>query len=175
MPEEVTCYCGHCKLKITGEPAMQVFCHCADCRRWGGSVAQAAKLYPKGAIEGSGQLLTKDKRGKLEDSNSWRFSCQFCGGVVVDDKSHIGFMMVPAGLSQKPFKPTMHINYASRIYDMVDGLPKYATSPKSFGGDDVLIPEEGVSTKKLTRGKAIGLIGLGCAAGFAVAKAAKTI
>ena len=83
-------------------------------------------------------------------------------------------MMVPAGLSQKPFKPTMHINYASRIYDVVDGLPKYATSPRSFGGDGVLIPEEGVTSTKMTRGKAVGLVAAGCVAGFALAKAVKS-
>ena len=38
----------------------------------------------------------------------------------------------------------------------------------------VLIPEEGVTSTKMTRGKAVGLVAAGCVAGFAIAKAVKS-
>ncbi len=42
--EQVTCYCGDVKLKLTGDPMATPMCHCRDCRRWNGGVGQAAKL-----------------------------------------------------------------------------------------------------------------------------------
>ena len=72
--------------------------------RWGGGAAQAAKLYPAAQVKVEGPLIMRDAQ-KLPAANSWRKSCAHCGGVVIDDKSHIGMTMVPAGLSQKPFTP----------------------------------------------------------------------
>ncbi|MGB1594006.1 MAG: GFA family protein [Promethearchaeia archaeon] len=46
MAEILSCYCGACTLTITGEPAMQVYCHCSDCRKWGGSIAQVPAAGP---------------------------------------------------------------------------------------------------------------------------------
>jgi hypothetical protein len=35
----------------------------------------------------------------------------------------------------------MHIYYEERVLPLKDGLPKYATMPKSFGGNDKLTKE----------------------------------
>ena len=129
------------QVTVTGEPAVQCFCHCDDCRRWGGSIAQAAKLYPIDNVNIEGELITKDPDGKLEASNSWRKSCANCGGVVYDDKSHVGLAMIPAGLSQKAFEPSMHIMYDWKIYSIKDGLPKFKNNPKDFGGYGVTCDE----------------------------------
>lgn len=57
--ETVQCYCGECKVTVKGEPAMQVFCHCDDCRKWGGGIVQAAKLYPADNVTVTGDLVFK--------------------------------------------------------------------------------------------------------------------
>ncbi|KAJ1458460.1 Mss4-like protein [Pelagophyceae sp. CCMP2097] len=163
--ETVTCYCGQTSLTLTGAPAMQVWCHCHSCRSWGGGAAQAAKLYPfdNVAITGSAKypvlagvladfpatlkaltapsLVTRDPAGKAEGSNSWRFSCANCGGAVVDNKKHMGLYMVPAGLSDSQFTPTLHLCYEEKICSVKDGLPKYCTAPAGFGGDDKTMAE----------------------------------
>ena len=110
----------------------QAFCHCADCRRWGGSIAQAAKLYPADSVKVEGTLLTKDKDGKKEGSNSWRHSCAACGGVVYDNKAHMGMAMVLAGLSDKPFTKSMPLYYAEKIIAIKDCLFKNCAA--DFGG-----------------------------------------
>lgn len=74
-------------------------------------------------------------------AGSWRFSCSTCGGVLADDKEHLGLWMIPAGLSQKPFEPTFHLHYKSKIYAMKDGLPKFETLSAAFGGDDKTLDE----------------------------------
>ena len=46
--------------------------------------------------------------------------------------------MADFGLS---FTPAFHIYHEERVMDLADGLPKYRTMPKMFGGDDALDPE----------------------------------
>ena len=73
---------------------------------------------------------------------SWRKSCAKCGGAVADDKSRTPFnmMMIPAGLFNTPFEPTMHIQYEWKVFQMGDSLPKYKVLPKAMGA-----PEEALS------------------------------
>merc|ERR1711964_845124 len=133
--ETVGCYCGACTLTVQGEPAMQVCCHCDDCRRWGGATFQAAKLYPADKVTMKGDFVSKDKE---PSGMSWRKSCAKCGGAVYDDKSHTPFkmVMIPAGLFNTPFTPSMHIQYGWRIYSVKDGLPKYKALPKAMGAPE---------------------------------------
>lgn len=136
------CYCGACKVTVKGEPAAQLFCHCSDCRKWGGGTAQAAKLYPADKVSIEGEVTSKDPE-LVAGKTSWRKFCPKCGGVVYDDKTNVnGMIMVPAGLFDQPFKPTMHIHYREKISSIKDGLPKFPTMPKAFGGpSDEQIPE----------------------------------
>jgi len=99
--QTLSCYCGAVIITVQGTPAMCVACHCEDCRRWGGGVFQAAKLYPADKVQVKGELLSKLSKTGFDASlgNSWRHSCAKCGGVVVDDKSSkVGMKMLPAGL-----------------------------------------------------------------------------
>lgn len=141
--ETVSCYCGSCTVTVEGEPAMQVCCHCADCRRWGGAAFSAAKLYPADKVTVNGTFVSKDKAYQ-EGMKSWRQCCARCGGVVYDDKSRTPFkmIMIPAGLFNTPFTPQMHINYGSKIYPVRDGLPKYQKLPKAMGAlEEELVAE----------------------------------
>jgi len=38
-------------------------------------------------------------------------------------------------------KPKIHINYSEAIWKVKDGLPKFATMPAAFGGDDKMLEE----------------------------------
>ena len=53
---------------------------------------------------------------------------------MYDNKAHMGMAMVPAGLSDKPFTPSMHLFYAEKILAIKDGLPKFKNCPADFGG-----------------------------------------
>ena len=64
-----------------------------------------------------GQLTSKSKDTR-PDAMAWRWGCATCGGVFIDDKATtMGLMMVPAGLSQKPFKPALHVFYQVLLHD----------------------------------------------------------
>src|SRR5262249_2979909 len=40
------CICGAVQLEVTGDPAVQVYCHCNSCRGWLGAPIHAASLWP---------------------------------------------------------------------------------------------------------------------------------
>jgi len=141
--QTLSCYCGAVIITVQGTPAMCVACHCEDCRRWGGGVFQAAKLYPADKVQVKGELLSKLSKTGFDASlgNSWRHSCAKCGGVVVDDKSSkVGMKMLPAGLFSERFEPDIHICYEFKVMDICDGKPKFWDYPKSMGGSDKLAP-----------------------------------
>ena len=98
-------------------------------------------MYPADNVKVNGALLSKDSAYIGKPSNSWRHSCAKCGGVVYDNKAHMGMAMVPAGLSNKPFCPTIHLFYAEKIVSVKDGLPKFKNCPKDFGGDSETLDE----------------------------------
>ena len=39
------------------------------------------------------------------------------------------------------FKPSIHINYESKMVSVKDGLPKFKDMPEDFGGSGTLLPD----------------------------------
>ena len=173
MKETIQCYCGDCKLEISGEPNMTLCCHCGeidattheqtrvprcplhdatvvcvaffagDCRRWGGGLFQAAKLYLASQVKlTAGEVFSKYDRGvpKPENCTNDRKSCVKCGGAVYSQMApYTYWIMVPGGLFDTPFDPTCHICYKSKVMSIKDGKPKFAGYPAAMGGtDDIL-------------------------------------
>lgn len=150
MSVSCRCFCGKTTFSVEGEPAMQLCCHCDDCRRWGGGAFQAAKLFPADKVKLADGAKTIGTNSKTQD----RKSCAHCGGALFSDMPGFKMVMVPAGMfvsekgtKQPAFTPTFHIQYDWRILDVKDGLPKYHTLPKSMGGDDKLCAETDEKTK----------------------------
>ncbi len=46
-----------------------------------------------------------------------------------------------AVLPDLPFRPALHVNYASTVLPMRDGLPKHKDFPAEMGGSGVLLEE----------------------------------
>ena len=46
-----------------------------------------------------------------------------------------------AVLPDLPFEAALHVNYASTVLPMKDGLPKQKDFPTEMGGSGVLLPE----------------------------------
>ena len=139
MSEEVTCYCGAVKVTLTGEPTMQCLCHCSDCRRWNGSVAFAAKMFPSANVKVEGELIGIPF---VEGCKAQRRSCAKCGGCVLNDLTHsMKSINICAGLSAKPFAPTMHLFYKEKMMAFKDGLPKFKDMPAPFGGSGETLEE----------------------------------
>jgi len=150
------CYCGEVQVVALGEPQILAICHCHACRSWMGGIGQAVVLYPTDFVMITGELVTttglyrggyqvKPAPGDFAKGYSNRKSCAQCYACVVNDHTDAADSVDLCGglLDFGPggFQPTIHLNYGSRIYNMVDGLPKFKDIPSSFGGSGEVIPE----------------------------------
>jgi hypothetical protein len=140
MPRTTTCMCGAVTLELSGEPAVQAFCHCESCRGWLGAPVHAASLWPKASVQitkGEGQLGTY----KRTEASHRKF-CQRCGTPVLIDHPALGLVDVPAGgIRGLDYQPTVHVHYGEKVMSVKDGLPKFRDMPKDFGGSGDLLAE----------------------------------
>ena len=99
-----TCMCGAFEGKVTGDPALAVWCHCEQCRKQTGAAMQLGIFPNMEVIKGDDGLI------KYEGSKGvFRNSCSKCGSFcykVLGD----GAKVAPLGaLSGDTVKPTCHI------------------------------------------------------------------
>lgn len=84
------CQCGAVRIAASGEPWRVGICHCLDCRKHHGALFYAAAIYPREAVQITGE--TRDYRG--------RHFCPACGSSVYavwDDEVevHLGTLDAP--------------------------------------------------------------------------------
>ncbi len=135
-----SCFCGAVQIEVTGEPAVQGYCHCSDCASWAAAPINAFSLWPPQSVRVTAgeELLGSFARSEA----SHRKFCTRCGGHVMTD--HPGMNMVDVYLNIVPGKqhePTLHVYYGERTVSVKDGLPKYRDLPGDFGGSDEQLPE----------------------------------
>jgi hypothetical protein len=135
-----TCFCGAVEIEAVGAPVEMGYCHCADCRAYSGAPLVAFSLWPADAVRitlGAELVGRVNKRGFSE-----RQFCTRCGGHLLAEHPGWSFTDVPAGrLPTLDFRPTVHLNYASTVLPMKDGLPKLRDFPVEAGGSGETIPE----------------------------------
>lgn len=128
-----TCFCGAVEVSVTGAPAAMGYCHCADCRSWSAGPINAFTLWPHGtlAVTKGAEFLGHFARSP----NSVRQFCTKCGGHVMTDHPEWKLTDVYAAtIPSVTFTPGVHVNYASTVLPMKDGLPKLRDFPKELGG-----------------------------------------
>ncbi len=134
MRFHVSCACGAVQAEVSGDPVMQVYCHCGDCRDWLGAPVHAATVWPKDQVrytKGADNITTYART-----ENSLRRSCKSCGSAVLVDHPSAGVVDVLASRLQGfAFEPSIHVFYGERMIDMPDDLPKFVNLPKEAGGD----------------------------------------
>ena len=116
------------------------YCHCRSCRTWQGAPINAWTIWPKARVRLAGGDLV---RSAASDASE-RLSCAACGGAVGNRKPKRNLMVIYAAQmadAVMPFEPAFHIYHEERVMDVADGLPKFRTLPKAFGGDDMRDPE----------------------------------
>lgn len=134
------CFCGQVEVEVTGDAAVQGYCHCESCRSMSGAPIRGFTLFPADAVritKGEGQL-----KGYSKTDFSDRRHCANCGGQVLINHPSIGLTDVHSEmLPYFDFKPALHVNYGARKLPIRDGLPKFKDFPAGFGGSDETIPE----------------------------------
>jgi len=134
------CACGAVQLEITGEPAVQAYCHCSSCRSWLGAPIHAAALWPAPNVR---VVKGADNLGLYRRTEaSQRQFCKSCGAPVLVGHPGLGMTDVPAGsVVGLAYKPTGHVNYGAKVMSVHDGLPKFKDFPKEFGGSGQMLPD----------------------------------
>lgn len=134
------CMCGAVEVEITGDPAVQAYCHCGSCRGWLGAPIHAASLWPASSVR-----VTKgaEKLGLYKKTeNSHRQFCTSCGAPVLVLHPAIGMTDIPSGsVAGLQYQPTLHVHYGEKVLAVKDGLPKFNDFPKEFGGTGEMLPE----------------------------------
>ncbi|HYD47138.1 MAG TPA: GFA family protein [Terriglobales bacterium] len=134
------CPRGAVELALTGDAAVQVYCHCNSCRSWLSAPIHAASLWPAANVQ-----VTKgaDNLGMYKRTeNSHRQFCRSCGAAVLVGHPSFNMVDVPAGSIQGfQYQPTLHVHYGERVMAVRDGLPKFKDFPKEFGGSGEMLAE----------------------------------
>lgn len=134
------CACGAVEVEISGDPAVQAYCHCSSCRDWLGAPIHAASLWPTPSVN---VVKGADKLGVYKRTEaSHRNFCTACGAPVLVRHPALGMTDVPAGsVAGLAYQPTVHVNYGEKVLSVRDGLPKFKDFPKEFGGSGDTLPE----------------------------------
>ncbi len=148
MSESVTyegsCLCGGVKLEVAGPPIAAGLCHCESCRRWHAAPINAWARWPREAVTVTdGEELIHE----YDTGTSARQWCKRCGSALMNRKPD-GIVVVYAmalAISNYVHEPAIHIHYRERVFDVADGLPKFAELPTERGGSGRTIAEPGRS------------------------------
>lgn len=127
----VSCPCGQARLRISGDPLVQFYCHCNDCRRVHGAAYTPEAMFKAREVAVEGETIA------LTLKSTPRVSCAKCGTRLFADLPALKLRGV-SGTLLPDFKAELHINCESALAPVRDDLPHYANSPESFGGDGKL-------------------------------------
>jgi len=142
------CFCGKVRFELKGKPAFVTNCHCSVCRR-----CHSADYATLIGYSPSNLKVTKGEENlvKWVTGKEDRFSCKDCGSKVYSELNHLKHRAVfipnidghgSDGKYRPELKATSHIFYGSGTISVRDGLPKYNTLPKAFGGDDKTLADD---------------------------------
>lgn len=134
------CFCGAVTIEVTGDPEGAGYCHCTTCRSWSASPLNAFTLWKPDAVKVTGG---EDQIGEYnQNENTYRQWCKGCGGHLLGRHPQWGLVDVfAATIPDFPFAPGVHVNYASAVLPIKDGLPKFKDFPAELGGSGESVPE----------------------------------
>jgi len=134
------CFCGAVTIELKGDAVAAGYCHCANCRSWSAGPVNAFTLWKPEALTVTQGEEHIGEYYKTEQS--YRQWCKVCGGHLLTRHPGWGLVDVYAAtIPDYPFTPGVHVNYASTVLPMNDGLPKLKDFPEEFGGSGEAIAE----------------------------------
>jgi hypothetical protein len=137
MPETVTiqCRCGAVAVEVSGEPIVQMFCHCDDCQAVHGAAYVPESVYPADAVR-----VVRGEPSTWKLKRSPRYTCRDCGTRLFIDVLPLklrgvnGWLLPPG-----KFRAAFHMQCKFAVRPVKDDLPHYASRPARFGGSDEVV------------------------------------
>ena len=128
--QHIQCPCGSVHLTLTGQPIIQLYCHCDDCRAAHGAAYVASVGYPAEAV-----TVTQGSLHPRVLKTTPRMACNACGAHLFSELPEFGARSVNAFLLPPGvFQPQMHIQCQHAVLPVVDDLPHYQDWPPAYGG-----------------------------------------
>ena len=129
---DIACQCGAVRIKLSGEPVVQLYCHCRDCQRIAGAGCVPYAIFPQDAVE-----VTQGNTFRWALKDNVRTRCATCGTYLFGQPVGMGVRGISAYLMPEgTFKPQMHIQCKDALVPVDDDLPHFAGFPAAFGGSD---------------------------------------
>ena len=137
---EGQCYCGAVTIAVTGDPEGAGYCHSTTCRSWSAGPVNAFTLWKTDAVK---VTAGEDQIGEYsQHENTYRQWCKVCDGHLLARHPQWGLVDVfAATIPDFPFAAGVHVNYASTVLPVKDGLPKLKDFPAELGGSGEAIAE----------------------------------
>jgi hypothetical protein len=100
-----SCMCGNFEGKVTGDPALAVWCHCLICRKQTGAAMQLGIFDNFEVVKGDDTLIKYEATSGVS-----RNSCSKCGSFCYKVLGN-GAKVAPLGAlsGDSPVKPSCHI------------------------------------------------------------------
>ena len=154
-----SCLCGKVKFRAEGPILSSEICHCLACSRArsvGGVHLLIIRKEGLQVTEGGDNLKTGKGYGKMEHIFCKECGCSICQSpagapfrALFPRTFHRENTQVDASFHAKQtlpdyMKPTAHVNYESRLFDVHDSLPKF----KGFVHDGIQLNNDGTIFQK---------------------------
>lgn len=111
------CLCGAVRYEAKTDSNLHYYCHCADCRRYGGSAYHAAIVVSEDALKVTGEVAVWTKIADSERIIA-RHTCAVCSNhLYTSPWPEVERYSIKAGTldDQSQFKPGYEIWTASRV------------------------------------------------------------
>lgn len=130
------CHCGAVRYEVGADPVAAKVCHCHACQVLHGAPMQWAAIFRKRDVRlvaGTDSLrFYNSELDRSERALPCKVSCARCGTLIADEGRNM-WLAFPSlfdfGTPPKvpdTFRPTCHIFYGMRVFDVDDGLPKWS-------------------------------------------------
>ena len=131
---EIRCLCGAVRAELAGEPLVQFYCHCDDCRAVSGGAYVALAMFPLAALS-----VLQGETAAFTLRSVPRERCRACGTQLFarlpeQDACVVKGELLPAAMR----RPEFHMQCRYAVLPVKDGLPHYQGIPARFGGDDAV-------------------------------------
>ncbi|KAJ5948016.1 hypothetical protein N7466_001031 [Penicillium verhagenii] len=136
-----SCKCGKITYALNRDrPLNAKFCHCRGCQVMHGAPFQWAAIFHKDDVSftkgSSGLAFFSAAHNSQKYDNPTKVSCSFCHTLIMDEGRNMCLLFPQLihleGSSDErrkrleEFKPTCHIYYEQRMFDVPDGRPKWS-------------------------------------------------
>lgn len=128
------CLCGEIEIAVSGEPIVQLYCHCDDCQLFHGAAYAPQAVYRASDVE-----IVRGEPREWRLVSTPRHFCSNCTtrlfSLGAETMCVVNAYLLPPG----QFRPALHIYCKFARLPIVDGLPHYATVPERWGGGEELV------------------------------------